>query len=177
VDCNNLSLITASRFESLSLLGDTITPTLYKAELTEPAPATVDIWKRMHDGLKPRAREILSFLGPEREALNCICDSGLLAAATWRLSFQPKPCAISTRVRAPPPFENLQVLQPRHSQRHITAAVSTSAGHDSTSADWLGPAHVRRGRCAGPPISSSGFIADEAGFPTLIQSREGRCSS
>jgi len=27
-------------------------PTLYKAELTEPAPATVDIWKRMHDGLK-----------------------------------------------------------------------------------------------------------------------------
>jgi hypothetical protein len=39
-----------------------IMPTLYKAELTEPAPATVDIWKRMHDGLKPRAREILSFL-------------------------------------------------------------------------------------------------------------------
>jgi hypothetical protein len=44
-------------------------PTLYKAELTEPAPATVDIWKRMHDGLKPRAREILSSLGyyAERE--------------------------------------------------------------------------------------------------------------
>jgi hypothetical protein len=38
-------------------------PTLYNAELTEPAPATVDIWKRMHDGLKPRAQEILSFLG------------------------------------------------------------------------------------------------------------------
>jgi hypothetical protein len=38
-------------------------PALYKAELTEPAPATVDIWKRMHEGLKPRAREILSSLG------------------------------------------------------------------------------------------------------------------
>jgi hypothetical protein len=34
-------------------------PTLYKAELTEPAPATLD----MHDGLKPNARAILSTLG------------------------------------------------------------------------------------------------------------------
>jgi len=38
-------------------------PTFYKAELTERTPATMDIWQRMHEGLKPRTHEILSSLG------------------------------------------------------------------------------------------------------------------
>src|SRR5262245_21184220 len=48
-----------------------------------------------------------------------------------------------------------RVLQPSSFHSHTTAAVSRPAGQDSTSEDWLGPAHVRRGRCAGPPIVPS----------------------
>jgi hypothetical protein len=56
-------LILTAWFESLPASKETIMPTLYKAELTEQAPATLDIWRRMHEELKPRTHEILSSLG------------------------------------------------------------------------------------------------------------------
>lgn len=44
-------------------------PTLYRAQLTEASAAMLEIWKRMLEGLKPRAREILSSIQyyPERD--------------------------------------------------------------------------------------------------------------
>jgi hypothetical protein len=60
-------------------------------------------------------------------------------------------------------FENLQVLQPSNSQ----SQVSTSAGHDSTSADWLGPAHVSAGAvCWAADRHGSRFIAGGLRFFT-----------
>jgi hypothetical protein len=78
-----------------------------------------------------------------------------------RLSFKPKAIRhLEHGPRSAALFENLQVLQPSNSQSPITAAGSTSAGHDSTSADWLGPAHVSAGAaCRAADRHGSRFIA------------------
>ena len=52
------------------------------------------------------------------------------------------------------------MLQPNNSQNHIAAPISTLAGQDSTSVDWLGPAHFSAGAVC--RAADAGCIAVES---------------